>query len=211
MSIFRRLVAPRRAAVSVFTRCDENAARAWQGYCCFSAREGTRDAKLPRRSAPCNAMKSRRVAVLLFAWCVLTTTSSPALAADSESESGWWTQDSATHHEEPGAIDPATAMQMRILSVVDGYAERDRVAALSPCDLAQETERRFICWSSYGRNLHIALPRLVWKIVRPRTLYSYKSVDVRIPPSVHVRLPFKATSKLGYEDELLGWRVGLKF
>ena len=105
-------------------------------------------------------------------------------------------------------------MRLRILSVVDGYDRSARRSSLSPCDLEQSKQRKYICWSSHGRNLHIMLPALVWDMVyalRPRTLYSYKSLDVRMPPSVRVRLPLNATTNFGYEDEILGWRISLKF
>jgi hypothetical protein len=75
-------------------------------------------------------------------------------------------------------------------------------------------KRRFFCWSSYGRQLHMALPTVaadVFGMLVPHTLYRYKAVDLRFPPAVRVHLPFNATSTLGYEDEFLGMRLHLKF
>ena len=113
----------------------------------------------------------------------------------------------------PLQVRRVTLSQWQLLSeLVEGYSPGDR--SILSCDLEQSKQRKYICWSSHGRNLHIMLPALVWDMVyalRPRTLYSYKSLDVRMPPSVRVRLPLNATTNFGYEDEILGWRISLKF
>jgi hypothetical protein len=86
---------------------------------------------------------------------------------------------------------------------------------LDPCAMEKTATRRTYCWSSYGRDLHIVLPNLAWNVIgvfRPRTFYTYKSVDLRFPPSVRVRLPFEDSSTtFGYDDEMVGWKLDWRF
>ena len=157
-------------------------------------------------------MKLHRAGITLFAFCTFGFV--PNVATATENDTGWWAEESGTQPEDPETADPASAMRLRILSVVDGYDAHQKHIGLSPCDFEQGKQRRFICWSNHGRNLHVMLPTLVWDMVyslRPRTLYSYKSLDIRMPPSVRVRLPFNATTNFGYENDMLGLRIGLKF
>jgi hypothetical protein len=62
----------------------------------------------------------------------------------------------------------------------------------------------------------MVLPELAFDAVAmllPHTIYSYRALDLRFPPAVRVRLPFNATTTMGYEydDELLGIRLRLNF
>ena len=111
-------------------------------------------------------------------------------------------------------LDPGSSMRLQMHDVADRGLGADTARTLSPCSMDRSVQRRLLCWSSHGRNLHMYLPKIAWNVIyvfRPRTLYSYKAVDVRFPPHLHVRLPFNATTNIGYEDEMLGARLRLKF
>jgi hypothetical protein len=110
--------------------------------------------------------------------------------------------------------DPGADMRLRMSSVADRGLDDSTERALAPCGMDRSEKRRFFCWSSYGRHLYMALPTAaanVIGLVMPHTLYSYKAIDFRFPPSIRVHLPFNATSTFGYEDETLGMRLQLKF
>jgi len=110
--------------------------------------------------------------------------------------------------------DPGASMQLSIHNVADRGLSDSANESLAPCGMDRSEKRRFFCWSSYGRRLHMALPTVaanVFGMLVPHTLYRYKAVDLRFPPAVRVHLPFDATSTLGYEDEFLGMRLQLKF
>ena len=112
--------------------------------------------------------------------------------------------------------DASSAMRIRIEQVADRGVEKHGRWAFSPCTLEDAPRGRALCWSSYGRNLHMVLPELAFDAVAmllPHTIYSYRALDLRFPPAVRVRLPFNATTTMGYEydDELLGIRLRLNF
>ena len=110
--------------------------------------------------------------------------------------------------------DPGAEMRLNMSSVTDRGLGDSAERALAPCGMDRSEKRRFFCWSSYGRHLYMALPTAAANVVgmlMPHTLYSYKAIDLRFPPSVRVHLPFDATSTFGYEDETLGMRLQLKF
>jgi hypothetical protein len=130
------------------------------------------------------------------------------------SDDFWTTERTRDDFEADEVSDPATSMQIRMHQVWDvGLSDRES-RALSPCGSERSDTRRLFCWTSYGRNLRVSLPKPAWLVVgvlRPRTLLSYKAVDLRFPPSVRVHLPYDATSDVGYEDEAFGIRFRLKF
>jgi hypothetical protein len=111
--------------------------------------------------------------------------------------------------------DPGASMRVRMSEVADSGLSKAISRALSPCGADRSERRRLFCWSSYGRNHRIWLPKPAWVLVgalMPHTVWSYKAVDVRFPPSVRVRLPFEnATTSFGYEDEQVGMRLRWKF
>lgn len=110
--------------------------------------------------------------------------------------------------------DPGASMSLKMHNIADrglGDAAED---ALNPCATDPSERRRLFCWSTGGRSHHIMLPAIAMDMVHAlssRTLYSYKTVDVRFPPSVRVRLPYNATSTIGYEESLLGLRLRWRF
>jgi hypothetical protein len=111
-------------------------------------------------------------------------------------------------------VDPGQPMRMRMHDIADEGLSGDEKDALHPCGTERSERRRLFCWSSYGRNLRMSLPVPVSVVVgalRPRTLYSYQSIDLRFPPSVRINLPFNATTTFGYDDETLAWRLRWKF
>ena len=129
---------------------------------------------------------------------------------------GWQDNSSDAANYEPAVADPAYAMRIRIEQVADRGVERHGRWAFSSCTLEDAPRGRALCWSSYGRNLHMVLPELAYNAVAmlmPHTIYSYQALDLRFPPAVRVRLPFHATTTMGYEydDELLGIRLHLSF
>ena len=157
----------------------------------------------------------RHLRVTVFALCAFGLVPTGAFATDAVSDRSS-VDESATYYGERWDDDPASAMRLRTQSVFDGHSQGEKRARLIPCEIGRSKNLRFICWSSYGRNLQMALPKLVFGVVhtlRPRTLYSYKALDVRMPPSLRMHLPFNATTDVGYDydDDILGVRVGLRF
>ena len=111
--------------------------------------------------------------------------------------------------------DPGQSMRLRMHEIADADLRTDESDEVHPCGEERSERRRLYCWSSHGRNLRISLIRpaaVVFGALVPRTLYSYKSVDLRFPPAVRLHLPFEnATSTFGFEDERLGFRLRWKF
>jgi hypothetical protein len=111
--------------------------------------------------------------------------------------------------------DPGQSMRLRMHEIADADLRNDENDALHPCGEERSERRRLYCWSSHGRNLQISLIRpaaMLFGALVPRTLYSYKSVDLRFPPALRLHLPLdNATSTFGYEDERFGLRLRWKF
>jgi hypothetical protein len=114
--------------------------------------------------------------------------------------------------------DPSSAMRLRIQQTADRSVRRTGVGAwgLSPCPDTGRGKVRAFCWSSYGRDLRMVLPQVAFNALaalRPRTLYSYRTLDLRFPPALRLRLPLEATTSVGYEydDDLAGIRIRIPF
>ena len=129
-------------------------------------------------------------------------------------ELGDWLEKEAWRELKADDADPGRDQQLRIHGVVDRSLGFDVERMLDPCASQPSTRRRFYCWSSHGKSLRMFVPELAWNVAyvfRPRTLYSYRAVDLRFPPQVRVRLPLDASMKLGYEDNTAGLRLRFEF
>jgi len=141
----------------------------------------------------------RRVIVSVLALCF-------AAAMPRSASAGFFgpgESDGAAAYYDADFADPASAMRMRIEQVADHGSGRLARLALSPCTLSDVRWGQGVCWSSYGRNLHMVLPKLAYRgmaFLLPHTLYSYRSVDLRFPPALRLRLPSHAMTVMGYES-----------
>lgn len=155
----------------------------------------------------------RRVIAAVFILCVAASAPKEACA-----QFGAWQENSAsTQGYATDFNDPSSAMRIRIEQVADrGTLGRRDKWAFSPCNVAEVRWGQGVCWSSYGRNLHMVLPKLAFNAVSmlmPHTIYSYQALDVRFPPALRIHLPYDATTTMGYsyDDELVGIRLNLNF
>lgn len=85
-----------------------------------------------------------------------------------------------------------------------------------PCEIEASKGLELYCWSTLGRRMSITLPESfanVLGILRPRTIFSFGSFDLRFPPEVRIRLPYDATSYIGYdlEENIVGLRLKIPF
>ena len=58
--------------------------------------------------------------------------------------------------------DPGASMRMRMSEIADTGLSGALTRALSPCGYDRSERRRLFCWSSYGRDLRISLPKAAW-------------------------------------------------
>jgi hypothetical protein len=155
----------------------------------------------------------RRVIAAAFVLCLTAFASSAACAQIG----GWQDAWSDAGDYQPDFGDPSSAMRIRIEQVADHGSGHGSKWAFTPCTLADAPRASALCWSSYGRNLHMVLPKLALNavsVLRPHTIYSYQAFDLRFPPAVRVHMPFNATTTVGYEydnDELFGVHLRLNF
>ena len=164
----------------------------------------------PRALHRYSYMRFRVLYLLILA--LVVTRAAPVRADDV----GWQDGESQLWGYEHDFGDPSSAMRLRIQQTADRTVHRAGGWALNPCPQAGPGNVRAFCWSSYGRDLRMVLPKLAFNALaalRPHTLYSYQSLDVRFPPALRLRLPFDATTSVGYEydDDLLGIRIRVPF